>query len=348
MRRIMLSVFLSVVGIHSTASAQKFIWWDTPYTAYGQTVSGDGKVAFGDYMGNTWWQGFSWTGSGSPVDLLPSGTSVPYDASRDGSVVVGDRQKPFRWTQATGFTYLSGGQGKATGVSADGSVVVGYDQTSGFVWTAEGGFQRIGGTPVSVSADGKRVAGNTSNQFGLWTAQNGWTTLGTLPGGTSGAHVHRISADGGTIVGGGDVPSHNWTAARWTAATGMESLGRLPGGSSNDSALGVSGDGSVIVGYAHDGFYQAFIWTAQDGMRKLQDVLVNDYGLDLTGWRLEYATDISDDGCTIVGYGRHGSYTQPFIAVIPEPSTILYFLAVVGFGLRRRPASLKRKCLWRR
>ena len=38
-------------------------------------------------------------------------------------------------------------------------------------------------------------------------------------------------------------------------------------------------------------------------MRSLWDVLVNDYGLSLSGWWLAAATGVSDDGKVIVGVG---------------------------------------------
>jgi hypothetical protein len=38
-------------------------------------------------------------------------------------------------------------------------------------------------------------------------------------------------------------------------------------------------------------------------MRSLQEVLVKDYGLELTGWALKMAKAVSDDGLTIVGKG---------------------------------------------
>jgi hypothetical protein len=61
----------------------------------------------------------------------------------------------------------------------------------------------------------------------------------------------------------------------------------------------VSGDGSVIVG-GGDG---AMIWTADDGPRRLKDVLQDDFGLDLFGWTLTEARGISSDGSAIVGLG---------------------------------------------
>ncbi|RMF59220.1 MAG: hypothetical protein D6743_16610, partial [Calditrichaeota bacterium] len=42
-----------------------------------------------------------------------------------------------------------------------------------------------------------------------------------------------------------------------------------------------------------------------NGMRDLKLVLMEHYGLDLTGWKLETATGISDDGKTIVGGGTN-------------------------------------------
>jgi hypothetical protein len=39
------------------------------------------------------------------------------------------------------------------------------------------------------------------------------------------------------------------------------------------------------------------------GMRRLDEVLVDDHGLDLTGWELLSAVAISDNGRTIVGLG---------------------------------------------
>ncbi|MCA2553178.1 MAG: PEP-CTERM sorting domain-containing protein, partial [Microcystis sp. M04BS1] len=51
------------------------------------------------------------------------------------------------------------------------------------------------------------------------------------------------------------------------------------------------------------------------GMRSLQEVLTNGYGLDLTGWTLSTARAISADGLTIVGGGTNPSgNTEAWIA----------------------------------
>ena len=76
--------------------------------------------------------------------------------------------------------------------------------------------------------------------------------------------------------------------------------------------------------YSHSGSdYEAFIWDAVHGMRSLRDVLVSDFGLDLSGWTLRYAEGISDDGMTIIGHGNNpDGNTEAWMAVIPEPATL--------------------------
>ena len=67
----------------------------------------------------------------------------------------------------------------------------------------------------------------------------------------------------------------------------MVGLGDLPGGVFHGGAERVSGDGRIIVGLsASERGEEAFVWDAADGMRALAHVLTEEYGLDLTGWRL--------------------------------------------------------------
>jgi hypothetical protein len=86
-------------------------------------------------------------------------------------------------------------------------------------------------------------------------------------------------------------------------------------------AQAVAADGATVVGYTSSPF-RAFIWDSVNGMRNLQNVLVSDYGLDLTGWTLEAATDISPNGRTIVGNGTNpNGDLEAWIAIIPGPAT---------------------------
>jgi hypothetical protein len=86
--------------------------------------------------------------------------------------------------------------------------------------------------------------------------------------------------------------------------------------------------------------YRAFFWEAQQGMRNLQSVLEADYGMDLTGWQLTSAVDISDDGLVIAGNGINPLGQQEGWVVrleaIPEPATLaLFLLGACGIGIAR-------------
>ena len=43
---------------------------------------------------------------------------------------------------------------------------------------------------------------------------------------------------------------------------------------------------------------EAFVWNPVNGMRNLR-LLLTEYGVDMTGWRLDYATSVSAEGSTI-------------------------------------------------
>ena len=53
-------------------------------------------------------------------------------------------------------------------------------------------------------------------------------------------------------------------------------------------------------------------------MRRLDTALVNEFGLNLTGWQLFAANAISPDGRAIVGFGFNPSgQPEAFLAIIP-------------------------------
>jgi hypothetical protein len=117
--------------------------------------------------------------------------------------------------------------------------------------------------------------------------------------------------------------SSGYEAVIWDNA-GITGLGDLPGGRFISVARAVSGDGSVVVGSADTGAVPAsdsntaFIWDSIHGMRALQDVLQSEYGLDLSGWWLLDAKDISDDGRTIVGVGINpNGDAEAWVAILP-------------------------------
>ncbi len=203
---------------------------------------------------------------------------------------------------------LGGDESWAYGVSADGSVVVGWaDNAAGgqraFRWTAAAGMQDLGtlcggwSAAYGVSADGSVVVGAAYapvfQRAFRWTAARGMQDLGMLGGGWSVAY--GVSADGSVVVGSAQNAAGKWRAFRWTAARGMQDLGTLGGDASG--ARGVSADGSVVVGYAQNaaGQWRAFRWTAAGGMQDLGTL----------GGGGSEATAVSADGSVVVGWARN-------------------------------------------
>jgi probable HAF family extracellular repeat protein len=254
----------------------------------------------------------------------------------------------------------SGDYSDAFGITPDGNVVVGYassaDGYEAFRWTAATGLVGLGhlapgdhfsDTAYGVSADGSMVVGVAESVAGpqafRWTQATGMVGLGDLPGGDFNSSAQAISSDGSVIVGS-SLSAAGTEAFRWTQATGMVGLGDLPGGAYHSLANATTANGAIIVGESRTTLTDpdALIWTAAAGMRSLQEVLVIEHSLGaaLTGWRLAGATDISDDGNVIVGYGRNpeGRF-EGFVVVIPEPSTAALAAAailLICLGLAQR------------
>jgi len=338
-------------------------------------VSGDGSVVVG-YSYSGYHEAFRWTAPNGMARLgeLPGGSRFSHaeDVSADGSVIVGQSDsalgdEAFVWTETHGMVGLGdlpGGSfdSEASGVSADGSVVVGAASSSAscasfpyrheaFRWTQAGGMVGLGDLPggsfgsraIDVSADGSVIVGEGYGQYTLeafrWTESGGMIGLGDLIPGSyvSGSKAYGVSADGSVVVGGAYSRS-GYEAFWWTEADGMVGLGDLPGGTFSSTAWDVSADGSVVVGRSRSASaYEAFIWDKTNGMRNLKDILTRQFGLDLTGWTLNDAYGVSDDGVTIVGTGYNpagkreawiANISQPS-GYVPEPSSVVVW-SVLG------------------
>jgi probable HAF family extracellular repeat protein len=222
----------------------------------------------------------------------------------------------------TSLVDLAGGDvnSQAHGVSADGSVIVGY------------------GTGAS----------NHPHAV-IWSGQSLPQPL-SVPSGVLRSEANAVSANSSVVVGYMEFGQSSGTvthaeAFRWTADLGMTSLGDLPGGRRYSVAHDISADGSVVVGSSDalrdDGHNTraAFYWTAPTGMLDLHDLLVANGVTNLAGWRLSEARGVSADGLTIVGTGLHDGRIEAFIATIPEPATIilasLAAAVLLPFALRK-------------
>ncbi len=376
-RRIFIAPVVILVGLfcgpHAHASAMFQGLGDLPGGAFASSakaVSADGKVVVGGGQTPDGLQAFRWTSIEGMVGLgdLPGGNIISnaLDVSGNGEVVVGVSHsalgaEAFRWTATTGMQGLGDLPGGAfsswaSGVSWDGSVVVGRSavgpqttDTEAFVWTSGSGMIGLGDLPggsfdsmaSDVSADGSVIVGrgsiehngNNYSQAFRWTASGGMVALEGLS-----TEAVAVSNDGSVVVGTTVDPLGWITGVVWPESGTLTYLDTPVTPYDQTLPFDLSGDGSAIVGLAFTSQGpQAVIWDSPNNARLLQDVLT-DLGLDLTGWTLESATGISDDGLTIVGTGINpAGHSEAFIARLPEPATItLLALATLTAASRRK------------
>lgn len=340
-----LALTLSTAPFTLIANAIQFIPLGPGNIAW--DVSGDGSTVVGELVEQ--YQGFRWT-IASGFEVLP-GMGSALAVSGNGSVITG-YVNPFAtvaaiWTEELGAQPLNLPanvfNSVPRGISADGSVVVGYVGVkpglyAAFRWSADTGMETLCvsssnlGLYISsanaISDDGKTIVGINDGDAFKWTREAGLQIISSGWGYLLDAW--GVSADGSVVVG--------WDGAyayRWTQATGKHSLGDLLGGAGYSSAWDVTPDGNTIVGASASNIGGgAFIWDEAHGMRSLMDI-VTASGVDLTGWQLVSANGISDNGMVIIGDGLNpnGGH-EAWVIIIPEPSTSC--LLVVGSILMRR------------
>ena len=237
-------------------------------------VSGDGSTAVGedDTLGKV----LIYDASGVLLLDTGSGTAAAYAVSFDGTVVVGiynSGSSAFRYSSGV-LTDLGGVHAYASGVSDNGSVVVGTSTFAGL---------------------------HHATIFSNGQVQD----LGTLGGPQSSATA--VSGDGTIVVGQSRIDATYTHAFRWAAGT-MSDLGVLPA-TDESEAKAISRDGSTVVGSAKDtasSMSSAFRWRADKGMQSIAGLLTAS-GVDITGWTLKEATGVSADGTVIVGIGQNPS-----------------------------------------
>ena len=284
------------------------------------------------------------------LDIKDSLSQSPYGISADGSVIVGSltdddpnnwmnaTYRAYRWTKAGGVQDLGtmgGISAYATGVSANGSVIVGgVKDTNGnyhaYRWTKAGGVQDLGtmggrsATASAVSINGSVIVGSYTNddpknfvdaKFHVyrWTQVGGVQDIGTM-GGIS-AQARGVSANGSVIVGWFKDTNGNIHAYRWTEANGVKDLGTMGGKSAY--ANGVSADGTIIIGtfmLPNGGGTHIYRWTQADGIQDLGDM----------GVRSLSVNSVSANGLLILGFyiGTKLSNYRPqyYLARLDSPS----------------------------
>lgn len=327
------------------------------------------------------WENGVMAGFGFPQSSSSRPFSGAQAISADGSIFAGSgssdagSNEPFRWENGV-FTPLGRIPGYGdnahftSDMSGDGSRIVGYgydddgDYFQAWLWD-NGTMIGLGDLDPSfpppfsyafgISGDGQVVVGQTSSQNGMQAYR--WSDgvmsgLGYLfvPSPNAGEEIGAqswamaASTDGAVIVGSSAWSVDGvgeWEAFRWEDGV-MVGLGDLAGGTFKSHAKAVSADGSVIAGESEtDEGEVAFIWDAAHGMRDLRTVL-EDSGLDMTGWTLRFVTDMSADGSVIVGTGinPNGDF-EAFRAVVPEPTTVslLSFVILLCFRKKQRQSN---------
>jgi hypothetical protein len=132
--------------------------------------------------------------------------------------------------------------------------------------------------------------------------------LSDLTGGAMAAGAHAISDDKTRVAGFGTSASGT-EGVIWNIGTTItvSSVGDLAGGATDCRLLGLNLDGTRAVGKGTDGDgAAAVIWNSALGLRKLTTVL-EERGIDVTGWNLTEANSISADGLVIGGNGINPS-----------------------------------------
>jgi probable HAF family extracellular repeat protein len=291
------------------------------------------------------------------------------------SVLPNEYVEAFAWSRDTGMFSLGdlpGGRYRSTalGVSRNGAVIVGSSSSGNatnngseaFRWTPQhgmtglgflGGDSRRASTAYSVSADGSVIVGASTSDAGSqafkWTADTGMVGLGALDDSDFSSGAYAVSANGDWVVGESTISDDNGfghiEAVRWDPSGQIEGLGwfGMDSGNRYSFANDVSDDGRTVVGraYAQDSQWnseQAFLWSPEDGMRPIVDVLL-DYGIDVEaeGWRLTSAAGVSADGLTIVGIGYViGQGSQGWIVHLPSPAGATLLAAAGLVACRRR------------
>jgi probable HAF family extracellular repeat protein len=268
----------------------------------------------------------SWATAASSTGSLIVGTSIDFNGA----------DQAVSWAGVTPTLLDSGAilsSSSATGVSANGSVIVGYgfDATTSFVDKAfyhQTGVLNLitamgagnANRATGISANGNLIVGTESNDFNAATSSSGFihtvggtstlvqADVGIAAFGTAGlsfTQLTAISGNGAIAIGyassslnPGDEQAFKYNVSGATyVALGSLSVGGW------SIARAINSDGSVIVGQSDN---QAF---------KYQDGTLTPLGFLGTGNESD-ATGVSADGKVIVGYSRitnAGSIRHAFV-----------------------------------
>lgn len=263
-----------------------------------------------------------WNAAGTPTKLpSPMAGAAALGVNLNGSAIVGyttvdpslGGSLAALWPAVIQPTLLGGvdfdSSSYSTRVSSNGLVVVGTSNNRAVYWkTTDQIVQPVVIDPgtfifndsYGVSADGSVIVGQST--FGQNVAAFRWASgvWGTLPNvSTASTSFARGVSDNGLVT----VGFSGGQAVRWLGTAAPLLLGTA------GNATAASSTGSIIVGVTGNtasGSSAAFLWDAANTARPLSDVLT-ELGVNLGASSLAEATDVSDNGSVIVGWGNSGS-----------------------------------------
>jgi len=336
-------LLLLVAG--ATGAITSFELLETPIKSFwaSMDLNGDGSRLAANFGGEIYLlEDGVWTHLGfghalsASIGISADGRAIT--SARDDNEGI---RHPAIWYESSGWTdqILLGGiagydpcdnsVGSGYSLNHDGSIAIGLGwndcQGTAFMWTAESGMVDIGEVRATViSDDGRVIAGFDHHpEWGmrrpvLWYKDPslpppvGVTGPFLLGGENDGGECFDLNSDGSVIVGYGNpedsglMESNAWF---YTEDSGVVMLGTLEDNEWHRSmALQISDDGK-IAGVSGEpppwGMFDTFIWTEEDGMLGLKQMIL-DSGVEVPdGFEADvFLTGIhsmSNDGSTLIG-----------------------------------------------
>jgi len=328
------------VGLSTLACAQTYTVTDLGLLPADSASASIGINSYGQVVGcsdtsTTYWpcsglysgHAFLWETTTGMKDLgALHGDKISAAVSiNDSREIVGYSKNPqgiyhaFLWTKKANMIALpvlpGGTTNLASSINAAGLIVGSSDfegsngNQHAVLWTADRKIHDLGTLQGDPSAQAGRinshneVCGNSSSAAFTWTKAHGMKGLRGF-GGESGTVAFSIN-DSGTVVGNAQTSSGQHPAL-WNRTGHIRDLGTLSG--KYGTAFGAN-DLDQVVGYATTSSNQphAFIWSEQNGMQDLNDLISSD-----SGWVLVWASAINRAG-QITGWGTINGENHAYV-----------------------------------
>lgn len=268
-----------------------------------------GEANFGE--GQSRYHACFWS-NGNLANDIHSGTSHPdtrATAINDNGKIVGALRPAFGitppdslafiWSHDTSLQTLGtlGGGSYAFDINNQGIVVgvSGDNNSTAFIWDSSNGMRYLN-TAISTGGLWQLISGIAINDNGQIAGQGNFLTIENVPFFWNGVQIRQIGSFGG----------------------------------SSTEALGLNNNGQV-VGYSQDpnGQSKAFVWDEVNGIQDL-----NNFIQPNSGWVLESATGINDNG-QIVGNGTYNGLYRSFVLTpIREVTPVIFVPGIAGSVLK--------------